>query len=59
MRKQGFDDESVLASWQTELGWIFPAVVEGDEIIGVSDSSESALLFEWLIDRNDDRSEFK
>jgi len=45
IRKQGFGDESVLASWQTELGRIFPDVVEGDEIIGVSDPSEGARFF--------------
>jgi hypothetical protein len=45
MRKQGLGDESVLVSWQTELGRIFPDVLEGDEIIGVSDPSEGARFF--------------
>ena len=45
IRKQGFGDELVLASWQTVLSKIFPDVVEGDEIIGVSDPSKGARFF--------------
>jgi hypothetical protein len=45
IRKQGLGDESVLASWRTMLSKIFPDVVEGDEIIGVSDPSEGARFF--------------
>jgi hypothetical protein len=45
IRKQGFADESVLASWQAELGRIFPDVVEGDQIIGVRDPSEGSRFF--------------
>jgi hypothetical protein len=45
MRKQGLGDESVMASWQTMLSKIFPDVVEGDEIIGVSDPSVGARFF--------------
>ena len=42
IRRQGFVDESELASWETQLSKIFPDVVEGDEIIGVSDPIEGA-----------------
>ena len=42
IRRQGFVDESELASWETQLSKIFPDVAEGDEIIGVSDPIEGA-----------------
>ncbi len=42
IRRQGFVDESELASWGTQLSKIFPDVAEGDEIIGVRDPTEGA-----------------
>jgi hypothetical protein len=43
IRQQGFVDESALASWKAQLSAIFPDVVVGDEIIGVSNPSEGTL----------------
>ncbi len=40
IRRQGFADETVLASWMAQLDAIFPDVVEGDQIIGISQPSE-------------------
>jgi len=45
IRQQGFGDESVLASWQVQLEMIFPDLVEGDEIMGISNPSEGAQFF--------------
>jgi len=45
IRQQGFGDESVLDSWKAQLSAIFPDVVVGDEIIGVSNPSEGAQFF--------------
>ena len=41
IRRQGFVDESELASWETQLSKIFPTS-RGDEIIGVGDPIEGA-----------------
>ena len=40
IRRQGFADETTLASWMEQLDAIFPDVVEGDQIIGISRPSE-------------------
>jgi hypothetical protein len=45
MKQQGVSDEAVLKSWEEQLNIIFPDVVVGDEIIGVSDPSGGARFF--------------
>ena len=45
IRSQGFADETVLASWMEQLDAIFPDVVEGDQITGISQPSEGARFF--------------
>ena len=51
IRRQGFSDETVLASWMAQLDAIFPDVVEGDRITGISQPSEGTRFFlngEWI-----------
>ena len=45
IRSQGFVDETVLASWMAQLDAIFPDVVEGDQITGISQPSEGTRFF--------------
>ena len=45
IRSQGFADETVLASWMAKLDAIFPDVVEGDQITGISQPSEGTRFF--------------
>lgn len=45
IRQQGFTDDQVLSLWEAQLSEIFPDVVEGDEIIGISDPSQGARFF--------------
>lgn len=45
IRNQGSDDESLLVSWESQLKAIFPDVVEGDQIVGISDPLEGARFF--------------
>ena len=45
IRSQGFSDEAVLASWMAQLDAIFPDVVEGDQITGISQPSEGTRFF--------------
>ncbi|MBU25391.1 MAG: hypothetical protein CMD99_05115 [Gammaproteobacteria bacterium] len=45
IRSQGFSDESVLASWMVQLDAIFPDVVGGDQITGISQPSEGTRFF--------------
>lgn len=45
IRSQGFADETVLAFWMAQLNAIFPDVVEGDQITGISQPSEGTRFF--------------
>jgi len=45
IRNQGSDDESVLTACESQLKAIFPDVVEGDQIVGISDPLEGARFF--------------
>lgn len=45
IRRQGIDDEFILAAWHTQLTEIFPDVKEGTEIIGTHTADSGATFY--------------